>query len=654
MSQSKVFVAIKLYVSFLIFHHHFTYGDDSLYKTVFLVGPDPQPVAVDDKNGPLGSVNSGVISVALPSIPPEDPSGRRNLKWTEPLDNLPIVQSTDTSTSFSVGRSKKQEPNDTERSRRSMHNVTHSGAVGVQRALQGVCSITYTTLGFNFDDNAVENDGFYSIPPDPHGAVGANRLIAVVNRMIEVRRKDGGLTYRSSFESFFSDFTQAFSARFFDPKVIYDEHQNRFVVVVLQQSDSPEVSRIWLAASKDDTPDSIADWNQFFINSAIVIDGNNAWADYPGLEVDEEAVYVTNNMFKFSDRTNVGVRLWVFSKGISDGFYAGLGFSFRVISPYATQGVSATTMPAQVHGSSGVDASVGTFLPAVLVYTSGSVDLQIYTLFNPISASPTFTIQTIDLGVLTQDFLNPVAPQLGSSVGISTNDGRTLDAVWRNNKLWVVFTVTPTSGVNQGQATAHWVRCSTSGGTVTFEAQGNLGGEDIAPGTFTFFPSVAVNQAGLVAYGYAASSPTTYAGAYVSVGTSEQSYTVKSGLFPYVRTFGGPRNRWGDYTGISVDPTDDSFWVFNEYAETGGSVLPGSADSGRWGTVWGRLECDVRVLFYSVQRVLLSKGIDSLTCHSSLFRKYRCLPRRQCQHPFLPGRQCQTLFLPRRRAACSI
>jgi hypothetical protein len=168
-----------------------------------------------------------------------------------------------------------------------------------------------------------------------------------------------------------------------------------------------------------------------------------------------------------------------------------------------------------------------------------------------------------------------------------------MDAVWRNQTLWVVYTINPTSGVNQGQATARWVRLLTAGGNVTLDAQGDLGGEGIAAGAFTYYPSVAVNSQGVVAYGYAASSPTTYAGAYVSTDISEQSYTVKSGLAPYSRVR-GENNRWGDYTGISVDPTDDSFWIFNEYADTAGSA--GSDGDGRWGTVWGRLQCNVRFL----------------------------------------------------------
>jgi hypothetical protein len=43
--------------------------------------------------------------------------------------------------------------------------------------------------GFGFDDNSAENGGFLFIPPDPIGAAGKSRVIAVVNTMIEARTK---------------------------------------------------------------------------------------------------------------------------------------------------------------------------------------------------------------------------------------------------------------------------------------------------------------------------------------------------------------------------------------------------------------------------------------------------------------------------------
>jgi hypothetical protein len=146
------------------------------------------------------------------------------------------------------------------------------------------------------------------------------------------------------------------------------------------------------------------------------------------------------------------------------------------------------------------------------------------------------------------------------------------------------------------QMTAHWFQFDTNGGVAVLNQQGNIGGEDIAPGTFTFFPSVGLNRFGAAAFGFSASAPTIYVGAFVTgrspfdtLGTVRQTELVHAGLAPYVRTFGGGRNRWGEYTGIAADPSNDDFyWVFNEYAETPGDPTPPGPEDGRWGTAWAR------------------------------------------------------------------
>ena len=116
-------------------------------------------------------------------------------------------------------------------------------------------------------------------------------------------------------------------------------------------------------------------------------------------------------------------------------------------------------------------------------------------------------------------------------------------------------------------------------GSTTLTDQGNIGGEDIATDTYTFFPSIAVNKDDHMIVGFSASASSIFAGAYYAgrfsgdpAGTPNSSVVIKAGLAYYVRIFaasGGTRNRWGDYSGASVDPSDDeSFWIFNEYAFT--------------------------------------------------------------------------------------
>jgi hypothetical protein len=62
---------------------------------------------------------------------------------------------------------------------------------------------------------------------------------------------------------------------------------------------------------------------------------------------------------------------------------------------------------------------------------------------------------------------------------------------------------------------------------------------------------------------------------------------LKSGEGAYVKTYGHGRNRWGDYSNVQVDPSDDSsLWTIQEYA---GTPLGSGDGAGRWSTWWGNV-----------------------------------------------------------------
>jgi hypothetical protein len=475
--------------------------------------------------------------------------------------------------------------------------------------------VSLTFDGFGFDDNAVENAGTYFIPPDPIGAAGTDRLVAVVNAMIEARTKAGGLLWRDSLKDFFT--TLAPANALFDPKVIFDPYESRFLVVALEKVEpgianpSPgNLSRVLLAVSKTATPATAtaADWNYVAFSGKFTIGGFEYWSDYPGFEVDEEAVYITNNIFEFKPLGGAfgGVRLWIVNKGVVGGFYGGGATAFTVHDPYAGGGIAATTMPCQVYGAGGVGPGIGTFLVSYSSLTAGGVAApefaQVVRVNAPLGAV-SFVQEFVNIGDIENvggGFGFPPlldAPQLGTATPIEVNDSRALDCVWRSNRIWFTTTINPNAGPDVGQTTAHWIRLDTSAipAPITLSDQGNIGGEDIAAGSYTYFPALAVNAAGDAQFGFAASAATIYAGAYVTgreagdaAGTVQAAQTVKAGVDYYVRTFPpATRNRWGDYSGMSLDPTDDSvFWVFNEYANTRGTIFSG--EDGRWGTTWGR------------------------------------------------------------------
>lgn len=490
-------------------------------------------------------------------------------------------------------------------------NSGQTSGVGQNKAYPYRITIDKTIDSMKFDDNATEN-GFRNIPPDPSGAAGKSRLVAVVNSMIEVRTKGGDLVFRDGLLDFFSSVG---AIRAFDPKVVYDPYAGRFVVVTLEQAtgaasvDPNNISRILLAVSKSENPatSTTADWNYFAIDAKQAIPRPTTvfdhWADYPGFEVDEEAVYITANYFTFVPFGSFGgARVWIVPKA---GFYDGSGPTANIYNPYAGGGAATTTMPALIRGG-GAGDGVGTYLVSYSGLSDGLLEyVQVVRINDPLG-TPTFTQEFIPFGDVEDFTIFPNAPQAGSSYLINTNDRRALDAVWQNGSLWMVATITPFAGPDAGQATAFWWELDTSAvtdssapaGMLAIRQFGGIGGEDIAPGAHTFFPSVEVNKHGAAAFGFSASAPTIYAGAYATgrgpndpLGTVRASETVQEGLAPYKRFFSGTRNRWGDYSGISLDPTNEKFyWIYNEYADTPGSPTTGSQgdEDGRWGNAWAR------------------------------------------------------------------
>ena len=370
--------------------------------------------------------------------------------------------------------------------------------------------------------------------------------------------------------------------------------------------DPANISRILLAVSKNGSPRNAGDWRFVAINSKTQIPRPvtlfEHWADYPGFAIDEEAVYITANMFTFVPFGSFGgVRLWIVDKS---GFYDGGAATVTVHNPYAVAGsIATTTQPAHVFGTGGAGSGIGTYLVSYSGLSDGLDEyVQVVRVDNPLGAT-TFTQDFINIGNLESfppgGLLD--APQPGTDLNgiprlIEVNDRRALNAVWRDNALWMVAEIRPNSGPDVNQTTAHWWELNTAG-TISLVDQGNIGGEDIAPGTYTYFPAVAVNRDGHAKIGFSASAPTVYAGAYVTgrtasdpPGTVQASETVHAGEDFYFRRFGGANNRWGDYSGIAVDPSNDDFvWVFNEFADQRGSILSAFPDQdGRWGTAWGR------------------------------------------------------------------
>ncbi len=267
-----------------------------------------------------------------------------------------------------------------------------------------------------------------------------------------------------------------------------------------------------------------------------------------------------------------------------------------------TGGFQDTFMPAMVRAPQGIapnvrTSNVGTYLVGYsgLPFPSGEEAIQIVRVDNPLT-SPAFYLSIVNVGDIDDRAVSfPEAPQNGTAKKIHTNNRRALDAVWVNNELWMVTTVVDSNS----ETSAYWLKFNANGvGDPTFADGGPIDGEDIGKGTFTYFASLDVNSNGVAAFGFAASSPSMYAGAYATIrddrndpnGTVRRSEVVQEGLDKYFIVDSKERNRWGDYTGMALDPVEDNcFWAFNEYAGDNCTFGILQSNFGCWKTAWARL-----------------------------------------------------------------
>lgn len=459
-----------------------------------------------------------------------------------------------------------------------------------------------------FQQDGGNNGGFVHIPPDPHGAAGPHHVVSVVNTTLRIHQKNGAVDYDNALDTFFSDESPL---SLFDPKVLFDQYAGRWVVVAMDQTDTgngdaADTSHIRIAVSDNSNPNGT--WYSTTIDSKTTIAGKSCWADYPGFAVDEEAIYVTANMFQFSADGGdfCDVRMWIIGKS---GFYQGTAVSVAPFDPYPSSSLASNVFSQPAHMFGPGPAGVGTYLVGYDGLTNGTNEsVQITRIDDPLG-SPTFTsslLATSDVGDIDNTCSMscpsiPAAPQTGGSAQLDAGDRRTLDAVWYRDSLWLTTMVNPPSGADAGQATAHWFQVDTSTpGAPALLDQGNISGETIASGTYTFYPAVAINGAGQTAFGFAGSASTIHPGSYYTSrsatdgpGFTENPGTLRAGQGYYDLDFCGMRVRWGDYTGTAVDPSDGCFWVYNEHSLTPGSGIhcggmPGQDQFGEWGTAFGK------------------------------------------------------------------
>ena len=157
------------------------------------------------------------------------------------------------------------------------------------------------------------------------------------------------------------------------------------------------------------------------------------------------------------------------------------------------------------------------------------------------------------------------------------NDKRPLDLEWGAGSLWTAQTIS----CNPGSGTVNclrWAEINPSNANVL------QAGVWAGNGIFVTFPDLAVNDAGDMAIGYTKSSASSYPGVWAAsrsfndpANTLSGETLLKAGEIKYLSFEPNSPRRWGDYTGMTVDPDGVRFWYLGEYSKNTGT------NQGRWG-----------------------------------------------------------------------
>jgi hypothetical protein len=430
-------------------------------------------------------------------------------------------------------------------------------------------------------------------PPDTNGAVGPNHYIQAVNTAFGIYNKTGTLL-----ASFTENALWAGSGTFCDgngggdPVAIYDALADRWILTNLAYSSGATTGPFYECVAVSKTSDPVSGgWSLYAIRTDTGAAGQppvNTINDYPKFGIWTDCLYYAANGFAEPAGSYIGGEFGSFSR--SD-MYAGLPLTGALGFAASTSDFF-TMMPSDLEAP-----VVGTYDGTPPAGRPNFYVQESLTAFN--YRVRTFTAGTNcgGGGTLSAATTVPQTSYTGSGTQVpQPNTTNTLDTLFDRmmqkvqyrkvgnaESLWVVHDSQNSGATNRPQ----WAQINVTGGTIATTA---VQQQIYAPDTtlHRWMGSIAADIQGNVALGYSTSNATSpnfpsiaYSGRLAGDPFNTLPQTeiqLVAGLGSQTGTCGGAAcTRWGDYSSMSVDPSDGcTFWYTTEYytSQTDGSTNP--------------------------------------------------------------------------------
>lgn len=421
---------------------------------------------------------------------------------------------------------------------------------GMDPALQTTKSLLQTRAPIVNIPGIGSNGG--SAPPDPTGAVGPNHYVQMVNRQYQVWDKSGNQVTSAL------SLNQVLGGGSGDPIVVYDRFADRWL---LSEFVAGDVNTIKVAISE--TPDPTG---AFYLYTFQF----DAFPDYFKIGVWHDGYYLTAN--KFSGNTTYVLERDRMLAGDQYAQIIGFDLPQNVVNGFSSPG------PINAEGPELPDASN----PGKIVYIQddawGGIAQDHIKLWNIV---PDWTQTGNSTISAPQEIITDPFDSFFNAFGVGDieqpNTTQRLDAIGGavmyqvqykefddHNAILMNHTV-DVDGALQGGIRWYEFRQATASDPWSMYQQGTY-----APDTESrFMGSIAFDGTGGIGLAYAVSGPTVfpsvrYTGRFPNDPLGEMTIneeTVVSGSNSQT-TF----NRFGDYSQLTIDPTDDlTFWFTGEY-----------------------------------------------------------------------------------------
>src|SRR5438105_6726735 len=392
-------------------------------------------------------------------------------------------------------------------------------------------------------------------PPDTNGSVGPNHYVQIVNTDFAVFDKSGAAIFGPvPINTLWSGFGGACeSNNDGDPVVEYDKLADRWVIAQPSFSTTPYLECVAVSTTADPT----GSYNRYSFS-------NTDFPDYPKIGVWPDAYYATFNFFTSASGNFSGGEVCAYDRASMLAGQAATQQCFNVGTNFGG------LLPADLDGGRQPPAGSPNY-----VVSLGAVDGQLAIWqFHVDWTTPANTTLTGPTALTTAAFTLPCNNTGGTCVAQSGTAQR-LDSLgdrlmyrlaYRNlgdhEALVVNHSITAGSSVG-----VRWYELRVSGGNLSIFQQGTYAPDS----NYRWMGSIAMDQGGNIGLGYSVSSSSLhpeirYTGRLAGDPTGTMTQGEGTIIAGGGSQSGSSLSRWGDYTMIAVDPSDDcTFWYTNEY-----------------------------------------------------------------------------------------